>query len=60
MKASFFKQLLDDTVGATAIEYGLVVALIAVTAIGAIWGVSDTTSRMWDRVETRSVDAMTN
>jgi pilus assembly protein Flp/PilA len=35
----YFAQLVRDTKGATAIEYGLIVALIAVAAIGALSGV---------------------
>ncbi len=35
---SFFKLVRDDR-GATAIEYGLIAALIAVAAIGAMQGI---------------------
>ena len=34
-----FLKLIRDTKGATAIEYGLIAALIAVAAIGALQGV---------------------
>ena len=34
----FFKNLLRDEAGATAIEYGLIAALIAVAAISAMNG----------------------
>lgn len=34
----FFKKLLRDEAGATAIEYGLIAALIAVAAITAMQG----------------------
>lgn len=33
---TFAKRLFTDTSGATAIEYGLIVALIAVVIIGAV------------------------
>ena len=33
---TFFKNLIRDEQGATAIEYGLIAALIAVAAIGAM------------------------
>lgn len=33
---AFFGRLLRDEVGATAIEYGLIAALIAVVIIGAV------------------------
>jgi pilus assembly protein Flp/PilA len=34
--SGFVKQLMADQSGATAIEYGLIVALIAVVIIGAV------------------------
>jgi pilus assembly protein Flp/PilA len=34
----FFRKLLKDNAGATAIEYGLIAALIAVAAITAMQG----------------------
>jgi pilus assembly protein Flp/PilA len=60
MSTSFFKRMLHDTTGATAVEYGLVVALIAVAMVSALWEVANTTTEMWEEVETRSTDAMTN
>ena len=33
---TFFRKMLKDTKGATAIEYGLIAALIAVAAIAAM------------------------
>lgn len=57
--AKFLNRLLSDSTGATAVEYGLVVALIAIATLGALWAVSGETNRMWNLVETRSVEAMT-
>lgn len=37
----FFKKLLRNEAGATAIEYGLIAALIAVAAISAMSGLGD-------------------
>ena len=37
----FFKNLLADNEGATAIEYGLIAALIAVAAITALTGLGN-------------------
>ncbi len=34
-----FRKLISSTEGATAIEYGLIAALIAVAAIGAMQGI---------------------
>jgi pilus assembly protein Flp/PilA len=39
--------LLADQAGATAIEYGLIVALIAVTAIGGISALGGGAGGMW-------------
>ncbi|MCW1987234.1 UNVERIFIED_ORG: pilus assembly protein Flp/PilA [Sphingomonas sp. R1F5B] len=36
MDMTFFRKLIKDTEGATAIEYGLIAALIAVAAITAM------------------------
>jgi pilus assembly protein Flp/PilA len=36
---SIFKKLIRNDKGATAIEYGLIAALIAVAAIGAMQGI---------------------
>jgi pilus assembly protein Flp/PilA len=54
------KELVDDTSGATAIEYGLIVALIVIAMIAALQGVADATINMWDKVESESVAAMQN
>lgn len=59
MMSTFMSELVDDTSGATAIEYGLIVALIVIAMIAALQGVADATIDMWDRVESESVDAMT-
>jgi pilus assembly protein Flp/PilA len=36
---TIFKKFIQNTKGATAIEYGLIAALIAVAAIGAMQGI---------------------
>jgi len=38
---SFLKQLLVDSRAATAIEYGLIAALIAVASVGAMGGLGN-------------------
>ncbi|TAD77959.1 MAG: Flp family type IVb pilin [Sphingomonadales bacterium] len=60
MLSTFVKDLIDDTSGATAIEYGLILGLIAIAMIVALQSVATTTIDMWNRVESESVDAMTN
>ena len=46
----FLKKLYLSDKGATAVEYGLILALIALTAIVAISGLANTTINMWDDV----------
>ena len=47
MRGHFFKLLLRDTPGATAIEYGLIVSLIVIAIIVAVQGVADETNGLW-------------
>ena len=48
----FLKKLGRDTDGATAVEYGLILALIFLSMIGAVSSFGQTTIDMWDRVAT--------
>jgi len=45
--SQFLKRLLRDNRGATAIEYGLIVALIVIAIIVAVQGVADETNGLW-------------
>ena len=45
-----FIKLLRDNKGATAIEYGLIAALIAVAAIGAMQGIGSKLSSTFNNV----------
>ena len=47
MTGSFFKRLLRDDRGATAIEYGLIVALIVIAMIAALEGVANENTGLW-------------
>ncbi len=49
---SNFKRLLRDEFGATAIEYGLIAALIAVALIGALQAVGGSLNGMFTAVST--------
>jgi pilus assembly protein Flp/PilA len=49
---TFFKNLVRDEQGATAIEYGLIAALIAVAAIGAMSALGTSLSGTFDNVST--------
>lgn len=44
------KKLRTDERGATAVEYGLIAALIVLAMIGALGGVADVTVNMWTNV----------
>jgi pilus assembly protein Flp/PilA len=44
------RKLMKSTKGATAIEYGLIVTLIAVAAMAAMFSLADTTIGMWDNI----------
>jgi len=45
-------QLLRDNCGATAIEYGLIAALVVIAAFTAIKNFSDASTKMWNNVAT--------
>ncbi|HEX9946380.1 MAG TPA: Flp family type IVb pilin [Allosphingosinicella sp.] len=47
---SFFRKLLKNEKGATAIEYGLIAALIAVAAIAAMQNIGDNLGTTFNRV----------
>lgn len=55
---SFFCRLRSADTGATAIEYGLIAALVVIAAIGGFTALADATIGMWtdvaDNVLTRS------
>ncbi|MCW1428582.1 Flp family type IVb pilin [Novosphingobium sp. JCM 18896] len=55
---SFLRTLLGETRGATAIEYGLIAALIVLAIMGTLRGMAGESGGVWGKVSTRSVDAM--
>jgi pilus assembly protein Flp/PilA len=48
-----FRKMLKDTKGATAIEYGLIAALIAVAAITAMSGLGNQLNTTFAKVNTK-------
>ncbi len=46
------RNLLSNEQGATAIEYGLIVALIAIAAMGALSGLGGGVGGMWTNLST--------
>lgn len=57
---TFFKNMLRDEAGATAIEYGLIAALIAVAAIAALQGLGDELNNTFNTVSTELENANTD
>ena len=51
------RKLRSDKRGATAIEYGLIAALIAVAAIGGMSSLGGGANGMWGRLDQRVQDA---
>ena len=51
------KAILEDRSGATAVEYGLIVALIVIAMISALNTFANETINMWDRVSTAMSNA---
>lgn len=49
---TFFRNMLRDEAGATAIEYGLIAALIAVAAIAALQSVGNELNTTFNKVST--------
>ena len=58
MRGHFFKMLLRDTRGATAIEYGLIAALIVIAMMAALQGLANETITMGGSVEQNMEDAL--
>jgi pilus assembly protein Flp/PilA len=52
----FFKNIKNDDKGATAIEYGLIAALIAVAAITAMGSLGNTLGNTFNNVSTAMSD----
>jgi pilus assembly protein Flp/PilA len=52
------RRLCSDKRGATAIEYGLIAALIAVAAMGAMKSLGGGSNGMWGRLDNKVADSM--
>lgn len=50
-------RLLRDRRGATAVEYGLIVALIVIAMIASFQALANTTVGMWGNVHTKMANA---
>ncbi len=52
VKFMFFKNVWKDTTGATAIEYGLIIGLIAIAMIGALTAFTGSLETLFSEVTT--------
>lgn len=48
----------EDNAGATAVEYGVILAMVVLVVIFAIQGVADETIGMWGDVNSKTSDAI--
>lgn len=55
---AYFRTLATDERGATAIEYGLIAALIVIAIIGAISQMGGGSGGMWNMLETTAQNHM--
>ncbi|MEH6756032.1 MAG: Flp family type IVb pilin [Parasphingorhabdus sp.] len=53
---SLIKKIYRSEQGATAVEYGLIVALIAISALAAISGLAKSNANMWNFVADEVVE----
>ena len=53
-----FYRLMRSTRAATAVEYGLILALIFLAALGAMTAVGSSAIKMWTNVSDSSTNAM--
>lgn len=55
---TFIKRLISNQSGATAIEYGLILALIVLAMLSALQAFADGTITMWETVSTKTAAAI--
>ena len=53
-----FYRLMRSTRAATAVEYGLILALIFLAAVVAVGNVANSTNAMWNKVSSAAEDNM--
>ena len=55
---AFLKRIGSDDAGGTAIEYGLIAALVVIASIGAFDAVANENTSMWGSAQQKISDAM--
>ncbi|OJW64614.1 MAG: hypothetical protein BGO57_15760 [Sphingomonadales bacterium 63-6] len=58
MKRNLFGAILEDTRGAAAVEYGLIVSLIVIAIVGALQGVGNGNNGLWALIVEKADFAM--
>ncbi|MCB5424678.1 Flp family type IVb pilin [Altererythrobacter sp. CC-YST694] len=58
VKRNLFGAILEDTRGAAAVEYGLIVSLIVIAIVGALQGVGNGNSGLWALIVEKADFAM--
>ncbi|MHA6720771.1 Flp family type IVb pilin [Sphingomonas sp. RS6] len=57
---TIFRALQSDVRAATAVEYGLILAMIVLAIMASLMGLADATSSMWSNVSEKVQGAGTN
>jgi pilus assembly protein Flp/PilA len=60
MISTILKNVVEDKSGATAIEYGLIVALIAIAIVGSLTALAGETAELWNDNESGVTEAIGN
>ncbi|NNC60469.1 MAG: Flp family type IVb pilin [Erythrobacter sp.] len=55
---NLIKRLRDDVSGATAVEYGLILAMVFLGMVAAVQGVGNETIGLWNTISSASEAAM--
>lgn len=56
----FLKRIAKDTVGGTAIEYGLIASLVVISSLGALEAMADEDTNIWAVVSNKAAEVMGN
>ena len=56
----FLKHIGNDSRGATAVEYGLIVSLVVIAMVGALQAVANANTGIWSTIQDDATEAMGN
>lgn len=57
-KSGLLKKIYADELGATAVEYGLILSLVVIAMIGSLSSFAEAAVSMWSNIEQKSADAI--